>query len=146
MIEPLRLSFVVRCAAEHAFTVWTARASLWWPVSHTATEAPGVRVIFEPRVGGRIFERTPAGAEVEWGQITVWEPPDRLVYSWHINADRSDATEVEVRFVDQEATTTWDEIEHRGWERLGAPGLACRDRNRAGWDAVLPPFIAATNA
>jgi hypothetical protein len=147
MIEPLRLSFVVHCSAEHAFAVWTDRVSQWWPLSHTVTEAPGLQVVFEGRVGGRIFERTPAGDEVEWGRVAVWEPPARLVYSWHINADRSDATEVDVRFVDLEAATTRVEIEHRGWERLGARCAPRRDRTRAGWDAVLPPYIAAaTNA
>ena len=32
------------------------------------------------------------------------------------------------------------------WERLGASGPARRDRNRAGWDAVLPHFTAACAA
>ena len=111
MIEPLRLSFQVGCPAAHAFAVWTARASLWWPRAHTVSEEPGLEVVFEPQAGGRIFERTPAGLEVDWGQVTVWEPPRRLVYQWHIAADPADATEVEITFVDQAGATTLVEIE-----------------------------------
>jgi len=143
VIEPLRLSFVVECAPEHAFATWTARASAWWPVAHTVTAQPGLQVVFEGRPGGRIFERTPAGVEVDWGEITVWEPPHRLEYLWHIATDRSDATEVEIRFLDQGDATTRVEIEHRGWERLGARGPGWRDENMGGWNGVVPVYVAA---
>jgi hypothetical protein len=143
MIEPLRLSFVVECAQDHAFATWTGRASAWWPVAHTVTAEPGLQVVFEGRPGGRIFERTPAGLEVDWGEITVWEPPHRLEYLWHIAADRSDATEVEIRFLDQGDSTTRVEIEHRGWERLGARGPSWREENVGGWNGVLPLYVAA---
>jgi hypothetical protein len=143
MIEPLRLSFVVECPARHAFSVWTAKTSRWWPHTHSVTAEPGLEVVFEARPGGRIFERTPAGLEVDWGEVTLWEPPRRLGYLWHINTDRSDATEVEIRFVDQGNSTTRVDIEHRGWERLGTRGPSWRDANRAGWDGVLPHYTAA---
>ena len=31
--------------------------------------------------------------------MTVWEPPARLAYLWHLRRDRADATEVEIRFI-----------------------------------------------
>jgi hypothetical protein len=34
------------------------------------------------------------------------------------------------------------EIEHRGWERLGAQGEEWRDRNRGGWRTLLPHYVA----
>jgi uncharacterized protein YndB with AHSA1/START domain len=143
MIEPLRMSFAVACPAPHAFDVWTAKTSLWWPASHTVTQESGLEVVFEGRPGGRIFERTQTGVEVEWGQITAWEPPTRLGYRWHIATDRSNATEVEIRFLDQGNGTTRVEIEHRGWDRLGHFGSGWRDANQAGWDGVLPPYSSA---
>ncbi len=143
MIEPLRMSFVVECPADHAFSVWTARTSGWWPVTHTVTGERGLEVIFEGRPGGRIFGRTPAGVEVEWGQVTVWEPPRRLGYLWHIRTDRQDATEVEITFVDRGDATTRVDIEHRGWERLGTRGPGWRDVNQGGWDGVLPFYRSA---
>ena len=106
----------------------------------------GLAVILEGRPGGRIFERTPAGAEHDWGEVLAWEPPARLVYSWHLRRDRADATEVEIRFVPVERSRTRVEIEHRAWERLGAEGEAGRDRNRGGWSTLLPHYREAAES
>jgi uncharacterized protein YndB with AHSA1/START domain len=139
MTDPLRLSFEVACAPAHAFDVWTQRTSQWWPVSHTVTAEPGLRVTFEPRVGGRIFERAPSGVEVDWGEITAWDPPRRLAYRWFIRTDRADATDVEITFTAAGGTTRVD-IEHSGWERLGARGPGWREVNQGGWAGVLPVY------
>src|SRR5438132_1124532 len=101
MVEPLRMSFLVECPVDHAFDVWTAQTSRWWPVSHTVSAEPGLEVVFQAGKGGRIYERTRNGVEVDWGEITVWEPPRRLGYLWHIRADRADATEVEITFTEE---------------------------------------------
>ena len=101
MIEPIRLSFEVRASPAHAFEVWTGRISQWWPADHTVSGSPGLTVVLEPRAGGRIFERESGGTEHEWGEVTVWDPPSRLVYLWHLRRDRADATEVEIRFAPQ---------------------------------------------
>jgi hypothetical protein len=135
---------LVACSAEHAFTTWTGKASSWWPVDHTSSGEAGLSVVFEPRVGGRIFERTPGGREIDWGDITVWDPPNRLAYLWHINTDRSDATDVEIVFKEVADSSTRVEIEHRGWDHLGAAkGPAWRDANRDGWGGVLPVYLEA---
>jgi uncharacterized protein YndB with AHSA1/START domain len=146
MIEPIRLIVELDCPAEHAFEVWTARIGTWWPVDHTASGQPGLAVTLEGRPGGRIFERTPAGTEHDWGEVLAWEPPARLVYSWHLRRDRADATEVEIRFVPVERSRTRVEIEHRAWERLGAEGEAGRDRNRGGWSTLLPHYREAAES
>jgi hypothetical protein len=139
---PLRMSFEVDCLPEHAFTVWTAGIATWWPPDHTATGQAAV-VVLEDGVGGRIFERTPDGVEHDWGQVTVWKPPSQLAYLWHLRRDRSDATEVEIHFHPHGDRATRVEIEHRGWERLGAAGDEWRNQNRAGWSSLLPHFQAA---
>jgi uncharacterized protein YndB with AHSA1/START domain len=146
VIEPLRISFTVDCAPSHAFEVWTRRIGQWWPADHTVTAERDLTVVLEGRPGGRIFERTVAGREHEWGEVTVWEPPRRLVYLWHLRRDRADATEVEIRFVEDAASGTRVEIEHRGWERLGAEGREWRDRNMGGWNTLLPLYVAAAGA
>ena len=143
MTEPLRMSFDVACPVDRAFAVWTSQTAAWWPPAHTVSGADGVRVEFENRVGGRIFERTPDGAEHDWGEVTIWSPPARLAYLWHLRRDRSDATEVEIRFTAKGSGGTRIEIEHRGWERLGSKAGQWRDQNRAGWQTLLPHFQAA---
>jgi Activator of Hsp90 ATPase homolog 1-like protein len=144
LTEPLSLRFDVACSAEHAFATWTARIGSWWPADHTVTGQRGLDVVLEPGVGGRIYERTRSGEEHEWGEVTVWEPPERLGYLWHLRSERTRATEVEVRFVALAEAATRVEIEHRGWERLGDGAEEWRDRNRGGWQTLLPRFIEAT--
>jgi quercetin dioxygenase-like cupin family protein len=136
-MEPLRVQFTVACPPERAFALWAEQTSRWWPHGHSVSGERGLRVIFEP--GGRIYERTPDGAEHDWGEVLVWEPPRRLVYLWHLRFDRSDATEVEVSF-EASGEGTAVTIEHRGWERLGAER---RERNRRGWGAVTPRYRIA---
>ena len=145
MIEPLQIDFTVSCSPEHAFATWAERSSLWWPTVHSFSGDPELTVTFEPEAGGRIYERTPDGTEHDWGEVLVWEPPERLVYLWHLAADRSDATEVEVSFRPEGAATRVL-IEHRGWERLGSKGEAWRDRNHEGWGGVLPLYREACSA
>jgi uncharacterized protein YndB with AHSA1/START domain len=145
-IEPLRLAFDVDRPASHAFEVWTRDIGRWWPSDHTATGEDGLTVILEPRAGGRFFERTPDGREIDWGEVLAWEPPHRLVYSWHLRRDRADATEVEIRFVPTSMDTTRVEIEHRAWERLGSDGPIWRERNHGGWQTLLPHYLAAVAA
>src|SRR5271157_2789079 len=97
--SPLRITFDVACPAEHAFTMWTSRIGVWWPPDHTVTGDRDLAIVLESGVGGRIYERTAEGAEHDWGVVTVWDPPKRLAYLWHLGRDRSAATDVDIRFV-----------------------------------------------
>ncbi len=146
MIEPLRIAFDVECSPDHAFATWTGRATAWWPSEHSVSHEPGAEIVFEPRRGGRIFERTSDGTEIEWGEIVEWEPPRRLRYLWHIATDPTNATDVEIVFHELPDATTRVEIEHGGWDRLGEIGRPWRDANQAGWDGVLPSYTAAARS
>jgi uncharacterized protein YndB with AHSA1/START domain len=141
--DPLRLSFVIACAPDHAFDVWTTRFTQWWPSGHSASGDPDTAVTLEPGVGGRIYERTSDGVVIVWGEVTAWDPPHRLGYLWHIGRDRSDATDVELMFVDAGHGSTRLEIVHSGWDRLGDRGAEWRRANRTGWQSMVPAFCAA---
>ena len=145
MIEPLRLSYEIDCPADHAFEVWTTRLSTWWPPGHSTSGDPDTQVVLEPRLGGRIFERTPDGVEIDWGVITHWEPPTRLGYEWHIGRAAGESTDVELTFVDLADDRTRLDIVQSGWERLGDEGEAYRNANTSGWGALIPSFVAATH-
>ena len=146
MIEPLQFVFDVPTVPQRTFELWTAETSIWWPPSHTVSAEPGLEVIIEPGVGGRVFERTPGGEEHDWGEVTAWEPPNRVAYLWHLRQDRSDATEVEITFYPADGDGTTVAILHRGWERLGIAGPERRERNQLGWNGVLPHFRSAAGS
>jgi uncharacterized protein YndB with AHSA1/START domain len=106
-IAPLRKSVHIDAPPERAFDILTKAGSC---------------VVFEPRVGGRWYERAPNGTEVQWGRVLAWEPPERLLLAWQVNAalafDPDLETEVEITFT-AEGAGTRVEIEHRNLERLG---------------------------
>jgi len=142
VIDPITLAFPVACSSRHAFEMWTSRIGTWWPADHTVSGRPAA-VVLEGGPGGRIYERCADGTEHEWGRITAWDPPNGLAYTWHLKRDPIDATDVQVRFVPVADQLTRIEIEHRGWERLGALAAAWRDRNRSGWETLIPHLVHA---
>ena len=145
-VEPLRLSFEIACPSDHAFAVWTTRMGSWWPKGHSTSGDPRTAVMLEPRLGGRIYERTSDGRRIEWGEITRWDPPRSLAYRWHIGRERAQATLVELSFVDKGDGTTRLDVVHSGWEQLGADAVAYRDANTNGWQTLLPSFVAAAES
>jgi hypothetical protein len=145
MTEPLVIELALGCSATHAFATWTERFGLWWPRSHRTTDDPDATVHLEPGVGGRIYERTSDGREVDWGEVTVWDPPHRLGYLWHIRRSRDAATDVLVHFEDAGDAGSRIRIEHTGWDRLGDAGASWRDANRGGWAGLLPHFRDAAD-
>ncbi len=146
--DPVRKSITVACSVETAFEVWTERMGTWWPLSagHSVAGDDAETVVVEGRVGGRIFERTRQGVEHEWVEVLVWEPPTRLVHSWHPGYEAARATEVEVRFSDVGGGKTAVELEHRGWDRLSAEHAVARDGYDEGWVRVIGLFAEAANS
>ena len=141
-VQPLVVELELRCSADHAFRIWTDRLNAWWPPGHKTLGDPSATVHLEPGVGGRIFERASDGREADWGEVTVWEPPRRLGYLWHIRRTREVATDVLVDFEDTQGGSRV-RIAHTGWERLGGEASSWRDANRGGWAALLPHLQAA---
>jgi hypothetical protein len=95
-------------------------------------------VFVEGETGGRIFERWQDGTEKRWGMILVWEPPRRLVHTWHVSTDPDHASEVELRFEPLGASRTRVTLEHRHWERMaGEQAQNMRDGYDNGWNMVF---------
>jgi uncharacterized protein YndB with AHSA1/START domain len=99
-------------------------------------------MVFEPRVGGNIYDRGIDGSECRWARVLDYEPPNRLVFSWDINTawqietDHEKASEVEVRFTPQGPDVTHVELEHRNLERHGKGWESMRDAvgSAGGWN------------
>lgn len=139
MTAPVLRSVVVGCGVEQAFTTFTGRIGAWWPLpTHSVGGERCGGVAFE---GERLVERGVDGAEQVWGEVLAWEPPHRLVVTWHPGRPADDASEVEVRFSADGPSTRVD-LEHRGWERFGEDA-ARRRRGYVGpgaWGSVLDHF------
>ena len=139
MTEPIVLEFDVRATPEHAFRTWTELCDHWWPPSHSMSGSGEFTVIFEPRAGGRIFERGPDGTEYEWGQVTTWDAPHRIAYRWHIFLDPGRATTVEVTF-EPSGVGTKVRLVNDGFEVFGEGASERADRVGAAWGGITDRY------
>ncbi len=136
-IAPVRKTLTVPLPAEKAFQLFTAGIASWWPLAtHSVGESKAETVIMEGRTGGRFYERASDGKTATWGEVRVWDPPRRLVYSWHPGRPADTAQEVEIRF-SPSGSSTRVELEHRGWEVLGDKAAATRESYDKGWNRVF---------
>lgn len=115
----------VQAPLERAFSVFVEQMETWWPAEHQIGAQPFQSIFVEPRAGGRWYERDAAGNECDWGQVLAWEPPHRVVFSWHLgpdwkfNPDLAKASRVEIRFAAAGPSATMVELEHSAIERHG---------------------------
>jgi uncharacterized protein YndB with AHSA1/START domain len=149
---PITKSVLVAASAERAFQVFTEEMSTWWPLrSHHIGKVDAERVVIEPFVGGRWFERGVDGSECDWGRVRAWDPPRCLMLSWEISSDwRHDPsiqTEVEVRFSAEGASTRVD-LEHRLLQHYGEAAAKMRGifDSEQGWMGLLEAFAARASA
>ena len=136
---------------EKAFQVFVERMGDWWPASHHIGVEPFTSIVVEKREGGRWFERDGNGTECDWGRVLLWEPPRRLILSWHLQGDfkyspdRTRASEVALEFIVEGPATTRVEFAHRDLERHGEgyEKLRAGVDSPGGWTAVLAQYAAA---
>jgi uncharacterized protein YndB with AHSA1/START domain len=141
-------SITVDAPIEVAFDVFTEDMGSWWPPDHHILQAPLASMVFEPRVGGRVYDVGEDGTECQWARVLVHEPPQRVVFSWDIslqwqiesNPDRT--SEVEVRFLPEGPSRTRVELEHRNLDRHGEGWEGMRDAvgSPEGWGTGLQHF------
>ena len=146
--ETVRRTVIVPCPVERAFEIFTDEIAGWWPLDSHAVDGERSRgVRFEPGPQGRIVEQLADGTDTVWGHVLTWDPPHNLVFSWHPGQDYArtqahEATEVGVRFT-LEGDGTRVELDHHGWERLGARGEETREGYDSGWKIVLGRYEEA---
>ena len=141
MIEPIRKTLEVERDAETAFRFFTEQMSEWWPLethSRSAGEqdAPARSAHIEPRVGGRVYEVAADGAELDWGEVIAWEPGGRVAFTWRLDHNDDEPTEVDVRFTDLGGGRARVAVEHRNWENWH-DGAEYRPQYDTGWDYAL---------
>ena len=147
-IEAVRKSVTVTATPEIAFEIFTADFDSWWPRTHHLGKTPMTRSVIEPHKGGRCYTEHEDGAEVQWGTVMVWEPPQRVVLAWQIAADwkcepdLSKASEVDIRFTPVAGGKTRVDLEHRNFERMttGAEAMRAGVSAEGGWGSLLQMF------
>lgn len=147
----VRTEIVVEAPLERAFRVFTERFDHIKPREHNMLAVGIAQSVFEPKVGGRIYDRGVDGSECQWGRVLAYEPPTRIVFTWDISprwqieTDLTHSSEVEVRFIAEAERRTRVELEHRHLERHGDgwQGLAAGVRGDQGWPLYLQRFAQA---
>jgi uncharacterized protein YndB with AHSA1/START domain len=139
---------VVSASQAHAFSVFTEGIGSWWPPEHHLLQGELAEMVFEPHVGGAVYDRATDGTECRWARVLAYEPPHRFVITWNINlqwqleSDLIKVSEVEVTFLPESATTTRVELIHRHLDRHGPGWEQMRDAvaSSDGWEHGIARF------
>jgi hypothetical protein len=139
-LPPIERSVSVSWSPEAAFKRFTADFATWWPWrTHSIGGQCVKRLVFEPGVGGRIFEEHADGRRFAWGKVLAWNPPGSFKMSWHPSRPEETAQEVELRF-EPEGTGTKVTLVSSHWERWGKGVARARRGYHLGWRYVLEVF------
>ncbi len=147
-VTSVRTQIVVQAPVERAFRVFTEQFDRIKPREHNLLGVDIEETVFEPRVGGHVYDRGVDGSECRWARVLAYEPPHRLLISWDIDPrwrvekDPAKTSEVEIRFVAESPERTRVELEHRHLDRHGEGWEAERDGVAAdqGWPLYLRRF------
>jgi uncharacterized protein YndB with AHSA1/START domain len=152
----IRTSVVVEVPIDRAFRVFTEDFDRIKPRDHNMLEVDIAESVFEPRAGGRVYDRGVDGSECQWARVLAYEPPDRIVFSWDISpqwqieTDLEKTSEVELRFTADGPERTRVELEHRHLDRHGDgwEGMRAGVEGDEGWPLYLKRYaeVAAEDA
>lgn len=142
----VRSSITVDVPAATAFRLFTEEFDQVKPREYNLLSVPIEQTVFEPRVGGHIYDRGTDGSVCRWARVLAFDPPERVVFTWDITmqweleTDLERTSEVEVQFVPEGEERTTVVLEHRhldrhgeGWEGYAASMAA---------DTAWPLFLA----
>jgi uncharacterized protein YndB with AHSA1/START domain len=121
--DSARVSVAVAVPPALAFEIFTEEIDRWWrrggKFRHAGSRGGILRI--EPEVGGRLFESIDGGDGphvVEVGRVRLWEPPQRLAFTWrNANFAPDENTMVDVEFL-ATAAGTLVTVTHRGLSAL----------------------------
>lgn len=137
---PLRKAVHLRVPPVEAWETFTERFGEWWPLAtHSNFGGDASSCHLEAQPGGRVYETSTSGDEIEWGRVEAAERPSRLVLDWQPSPARPAPTRVEILF-SPAGDGSQLVLMHRGWERLGLAAEEARAEYDTGWDEVLTRF------
>jgi uncharacterized protein YndB with AHSA1/START domain len=139
---------VVQAPIDRAFSVFTQDFGSFKPPEHNLLGVELAETVFEPHVGGHLYDRGVDGSECRWARVLVYEPPNRVVISWDISpywqieTDPEKTSEVDVRFIAETPERTRVEVEHRNLDRHGDGWEQTRGAvdSEGGWPLYLQRY------
>jgi uncharacterized protein YndB with AHSA1/START domain len=141
----IQKSVTVAAPVETAFRVFTEEIGTWWPLkTKSIGQEHAEDLVIEPREGGRVYERVRGGEEHDWGTVLTWEPPARLVFTWHPGRSEETQQEVAVTFEAVNEATRVD-LEQYGWDRLVATAADVPEHYSSGWDEILESYAESAD-
>ena len=147
----VKRAIVVEAPIAHAFEVFTKGFGRFKPAEHNLLSVPIAETVFEPHVGGYLYDRGTDGSTCRWARVLAYDPPNRVLLSWNISpqwqieTDSDKCSEWEVRFTAETANRTRVEIEHRKLQRHGEGWEGVRDgvAGDQGWPLYLQRYADA---
>lgn len=147
--EAIRLGITVDAPVERAFATFVDKFDQIKPREHNLfAPEPIAETVFEPFVGGHVFDRGEAGTICQWARVLAFDPPHGFVISWDISptwtieSEPTHTSEVEVRFIPDGENRTRVELEHRNFDRHGDGWEAVRGGVASGWPVYLARYVA----
>jgi uncharacterized protein YndB with AHSA1/START domain len=150
----VRHSIVVEAPIARAFEVFTRQFGRFKPPEHNLLGVKIAETVFEPRVGGYLYDRGVDGSECRWARVLAYDPPNRVLLTWNISprwqieTDPDRVSEWEVRFTSETPQRTRVEIEHRKLDRHGDGWQGVRGGvdGDQGWPLYLKRYVAVLAA
>ena len=148
MVEPITLELQLPCSIDKAFEVFTSDFTKWWPREYSWSQEAMASIGIEPCIGGRCTETGPHGFQLDWGRVLEWQPPQKLIMTWQIGADRvpqpnpDNASIIEVVFTAIADAQTQVLFEHRDLHRHGEGAEDYRQalNSEYGWPFILEKY------
>lgn len=147
MLE-VRIEAAVPLTQQLAFEVFTEQMNVWWPrqgvfpYSFAPETTRPLRIRFEAQPGGRYYESFADGSEYLIGNISVWNPPEELAYTWR-DPTWAGSTDIRLSFAPagKETRLTYTQD---GFAGAGVPWLI--PYYQIGCQQTLSAFIAHCRA
>lgn len=124
----VQLEITIPLPPEDAFATFVQQMDVWWPrrgvfpYSFAPATTHPLYIRFEPQLGGRYFETFLDESEYVIGRISVYQPPERLGYSWKDPAWQGE-TKIALAFTAEGAGARVI-YQQDGFDKAGVPDLA----------------------
>jgi uncharacterized protein YndB with AHSA1/START domain len=133
-------TLLLRCRPARAFELLTEEAGAWWPPDRRHTKDPNSVIKIER--GGRFYERSSDGTEVELGVVREFSPPHRLVLDWYPGTGPNEPTHVEI-VLWAEGAGTRVQLTHKAGPRSAESYVKKAAAYERSWNLVFEAWAAA---